>query len=315
MLKERLFGVSGPQGNHGEDVKELYYYLDSTPTHSYMKFLYKYPQKAYPYEDLVRENQHRGREVVEFEVLDSDVFDEDRYWDVFVEVRVTLRCKNKVSSMFFSSTRRTRIVQTTFTFASPHIIVVLTRLICISSLSFGSRTAGHGRSRLHPVLVCPPLQTTGSLPHTMSLERLTCTASHLLRLLRPTVKPSMPEWTVKKLQSSPNCYSPRTTRTSGACGECRINHILSRMHSTIISSRLIDYQAVSLSTGLPRPALTVGRTTEVVQIPVPPLTGALHQPQPHITNSLSIRIRSAPSLPRTTLSRMSLAEAAVLSCD
>lgn len=85
MLKERLFGVSGPQGNHGEDVKELYYYLDSTPTHSYMKFLYKYPQKAYPYEDLVRENQHRGREVVEFEILDADVFDEDRYWDVFVE--------------------------------------------------------------------------------------------------------------------------------------------------------------------------------------------------------------------------------------
>ncbi|KAI9444900.1 Six-hairpin glycosidase-like protein [Lactarius indigo] len=85
MLKERPFCVSGHQGNHGEDAKELYYYLDSTPTHSYMKFLYKYPQKAYPYEDLIRENQHRGREVVEFEILDSDVFDEDRYWDVFVE--------------------------------------------------------------------------------------------------------------------------------------------------------------------------------------------------------------------------------------
>jgi hypothetical protein len=90
MLKERLFGVSGPQGNHGEDVKELYYYLDSTPTHSYMKFLYKYPQKAYPYEDIVRENQHRGREVVEFEILDTDIFDEDRYWDVFVEVGAVL---------------------------------------------------------------------------------------------------------------------------------------------------------------------------------------------------------------------------------
>jgi hypothetical protein len=90
MLKERLFGVSGPQGNHGEDVKELYYYLDSTPTHSYMKFLYKYPQKAYPYEDLVRENQHRSREVVEFEILDTDVFDKDRYWDVFVEVGVVV---------------------------------------------------------------------------------------------------------------------------------------------------------------------------------------------------------------------------------
>ena len=86
MIKERLFGVSGPQGNHGEDVKELYYYLDSTPTHSYMKFLYKYPQRQYPYEDLVRENQHRGREVSEFELLDTDAFDEDRYWDVFVEV-------------------------------------------------------------------------------------------------------------------------------------------------------------------------------------------------------------------------------------
>ncbi|KAI0321072.1 Six-hairpin glycosidase-like protein [Amylostereum chailletii] len=85
ILKERLFGVSGPQGNHGEDVKEVYYYLDSTPTHSYMKFLYKYPQRAYPYEELVRENQHRGREVAEFEILDTDAFDEDRYWDVFVE--------------------------------------------------------------------------------------------------------------------------------------------------------------------------------------------------------------------------------------
>ena len=90
MLKERLFGVSGPEGNHGEDVKELYYYLDSTPTHSYMKFLYKYPQKAYPYEDLVRENKYRDREVVEFEILDTDVFDEDRYWDVFVEVSTVL---------------------------------------------------------------------------------------------------------------------------------------------------------------------------------------------------------------------------------
>ncbi|KAH9855191.1 Six-hairpin glycosidase-like protein [Lenzites betulinus] len=85
ILKERLFGVTGHQGNHGEDVKELYYYLDSTPTHSYMKFLYKYPQKAFPYEELVRENQHRDRNVSEFEILDTDVFDDDRYWDVFME--------------------------------------------------------------------------------------------------------------------------------------------------------------------------------------------------------------------------------------
>ncbi|TCD62203.1 hypothetical protein EIP91_007236 [Steccherinum ochraceum] len=85
IIKERLFGVTGHQGNHGEDVKELYYYLDSTPTHSYMKFLYKYPQQAYPYEELVRENQNRSRDVSEFEILDTEAFDEDRYWDVFLE--------------------------------------------------------------------------------------------------------------------------------------------------------------------------------------------------------------------------------------
>ncbi|KAE8219242.1 hypothetical protein CF326_g8996, partial [Tilletia indica] len=85
MLKERLFGLANNQGNHGEDVKELYYYLDNTPTHSYMKYLYKYPQAAYPYEQLVRESQNRGRDVAEFEITDTDLFDEDRYWDVFVE--------------------------------------------------------------------------------------------------------------------------------------------------------------------------------------------------------------------------------------
>lgn len=88
MLKERLFGVTGHQGNHGEDVKELYYYLDSTPSHSYMKFLYKYPQRKYPYEELVTENVHRDRNVAEYEILDSEVFEDDRYWDVFMEVRV-----------------------------------------------------------------------------------------------------------------------------------------------------------------------------------------------------------------------------------
>lgn len=73
-------------GNHGEDVKEIYYYLDSTPTHSYMKFLYKYPQMAYPYEQLIEENAQRSREVPEFELMDTEAFDEDRYWDIFVEV-------------------------------------------------------------------------------------------------------------------------------------------------------------------------------------------------------------------------------------
>jgi len=85
ILKERLFGLTGPQGNHGEDVKEEYFYLDSTPTHSYMKALYKYPQAAFPYERLVAENQRRGRLAPEFELLDTGLFSERRYFDVFAE--------------------------------------------------------------------------------------------------------------------------------------------------------------------------------------------------------------------------------------
>src|ERR1700676_1386346 len=84
ILKERLFGLTGNEGNHGEDVKEYYFYLDSTPTHSYMKYLYKYPQAAYPYERLVEEGR-RSRHEPEFELLDTGVFQEDRYFDVFVE--------------------------------------------------------------------------------------------------------------------------------------------------------------------------------------------------------------------------------------
>jgi len=84
-IKERLFGLSGPQGNHGEDVKEYYFYLDSTPTHAYMKALYKYPQAAFPYTELRAETARRGRTDPEFELLDTGVFDDDRYFDVFVE--------------------------------------------------------------------------------------------------------------------------------------------------------------------------------------------------------------------------------------
>jgi hypothetical protein len=85
ILKERLFGLTGQEGNHGEDVKELYYYLDSTPTHSYMKYLYKYPQAEFPYAKLVEENRRRGRAGREYELLDTGVFEGDRYFDVFVE--------------------------------------------------------------------------------------------------------------------------------------------------------------------------------------------------------------------------------------
>jgi hypothetical protein len=85
ILKERLFGLTNDEGNHSEDVKELYYYLDAIPTHSYLKFLYKYPQRAYPYASLVEENRRRGLDQQEFELIDTGVFDDDRYFDVFVE--------------------------------------------------------------------------------------------------------------------------------------------------------------------------------------------------------------------------------------
>ena len=101
ILKERLFGLTNSEGNHGEDVKEYYFYLDSTPTHSYMKWLYKYPQRAYPYANLVETNRRRSRQELEYELLDTGVFKDNRYFDVFVEyakespedilIRVTIR--------------------------------------------------------------------------------------------------------------------------------------------------------------------------------------------------------------------------------
>jgi hypothetical protein len=85
ILKERLFGLTNSEGNHGEDVKEYYFYLDSTPTHSYMKYLYKYPQGPFPYRDLVETNRHRSRHDMEYELIDTGIFNEDRYFDIFVE--------------------------------------------------------------------------------------------------------------------------------------------------------------------------------------------------------------------------------------
>ena len=85
ILKERMFGLTNSESNHGEDVKEYYFYVDSTPTHSYMKYLYKYPQGEYPYRDLIETNRQRSREEFEYELLDTRIFDEDRYFDVFVE--------------------------------------------------------------------------------------------------------------------------------------------------------------------------------------------------------------------------------------
>jgi hypothetical protein len=85
ILKERLFGLTNSEGNHGEDVKEYYFYLDSTPTHSYAKYLYKYPQRAYPYSDLVETNRRRTRQELEYELLDTGIFEDNRYFDIFLE--------------------------------------------------------------------------------------------------------------------------------------------------------------------------------------------------------------------------------------
>src|ERR1700750_1940546 len=85
ILKERLFGLNRHEGNHGEDVKEYYFYLDATPTHSYMKMLYKYPQAAFPYEQLLEENRKRTRKDLEFDLADTGVFNDGRYFDVVVE--------------------------------------------------------------------------------------------------------------------------------------------------------------------------------------------------------------------------------------
>jgi len=85
ILKERLYGLTNGEGNHGEDVKELYYYLDAAPSHSYLKMLYKYPQAAFPYADLVDENRRRGIGRPEYELVDTGIFDDGRYFDVFIE--------------------------------------------------------------------------------------------------------------------------------------------------------------------------------------------------------------------------------------
>jgi hypothetical protein len=84
ILKERVFGLTNSEANHGEDVKDYYYYLDSTPTHSYMKYLYKYPQNAYPYLDLINTNRRRSRTDPEYVLIDTGIFDGDRYFDIFV---------------------------------------------------------------------------------------------------------------------------------------------------------------------------------------------------------------------------------------
>lgn len=160
ILKERLFGVTGHQGNHGEDVKELYYYLDSTPTHSYMKYLYKYPQRRFPYEKLVEESTQRSRDVVEYEITDTDAFEEDRYWDIFVEVgscSLSIDFLIGLTSVYFLmfSTPKMKMTRMASPSVSPLTTEALKLQTCTSSLSSGSAILGHGLKSDLPARICP----------------------------------------------------------------------------------------------------------------------------------------------------------------
>jgi hypothetical protein len=116
ILKERLFGLTNSEGNHGEDVKEYYFYLDSTPTHSYMKYLYKYPQAAYPYDELVKTNAKRTRFEPEYELIDTGIFDANRYFDVFVEY-----CKQDPEDILIRITAANREEQAATLYLLPHL--------------------------------------------------------------------------------------------------------------------------------------------------------------------------------------------------
>jgi hypothetical protein len=111
-----LFGLTNSEGSHGEDVKEYYFYLESTPTHSYMKYLYKYPQEAYPYDDLVKTNAKRTRLEAEYELIDTKVFDENRYFDVFVEY-----CKEGPEDLLIQITAANRAEEAAILHLLPHL--------------------------------------------------------------------------------------------------------------------------------------------------------------------------------------------------
>lgn len=153
IVKERLFGLDNAEGNHGEDVKELYFYLDGVPSHAYMRMLYKYPQAAFPYEDLLRENARRGLDDTEYEILDTGVFEDDRYFDVTVEY-----AKHTVDDIFMRVTVHNR-------FHQPARLRVLPQVWARNTWSWGDdarkpslRLEGEQLLALHPRR--PPMQVT-----------------------------------------------------------------------------------------------------------------------------------------------------------
>jgi hypothetical protein len=120
MVKERFFGLSNYQGNHGEDIKEIFYYLDNTPTHSYMKMVYKYPQNPFPYDELINVNAQRSNKETEYEIIDTGIFDNDEYFDIFIEyakihfddilIRISITNRNKVKAPLFFQRFGTEII-------------------------------------------------------------------------------------------------------------------------------------------------------------------------------------------------------------
>ena len=197
ILKERLFGLTNSESNHGEDVKEYYFYLDSTPTHSYMKYLYKYPQAAFPYGDLVETSRRRGRHEFEYELLDTGVFDEDRYFDVFVEYAKDI-ARGRPDPDHASTT------------AAPR------RPSCTSCRRSGSATSGPGTA---PPTGRPSRQVAGaaagasSRPSTPSWASATSTA-----------------------RGTSRCCSRRTRRTRSGSSASRTAPRTSRTASTTTSS-------------------------------------------------------------------------------
>ena len=209
ILKERLFGLTNSEGNHGEDVKEYYFYVDSTPTHSYMKSLYKYPQREFPYRDLVEKNRSRSRDESEYELLDTRVFDDDHYFDVFVEY-----AKNEPEDLLIRITAHNRGPE-------PAVLHVLPTLWFRNTWSWGDQEpkpvlqqAGDGTIRAsHPQLGVHTLYSEGA-PELLFTEN----ESNGVRLWSqpnpsPYVKDVFHEYVVK---GSHKAVNPAKTGTKAA---------------------------------------------------------------------------------------------------
>jgi hypothetical protein len=247
ILKERMFGLTNSEGNHGEDVKEYYFYLDSSPTHSYMKYLYKYPHREFPYRDLVETNGSRSREEFEYELLDTGIFDDDRYFDVFVE--------------YAKSTPEDTLIQITIYNRGPESaeIHVLPTLWFRNTWSWGAEapskpnlksTARGVIEAIHPSLISYALQCEGN-PELLFTENET-NASRLWGQPNPTpfVKDAFHEYVVRGEQEAVN---PEKSGTKAAAhyvlqvpgGGCEVIRL--RLTATPATDAFADFNQVFAS--------------------------------------------------------------------